>query len=131
MFIVTELLCDNLYEFLRKNRQSADPVYFTVGRIRHVAQQCLVALKFLHAVGIIHSDLKPENIVLADIERADIKIIDFGSSCFLHDTLGTYVQSRSYRAPEVFLGVQYDYRIDVVRHSLYYFVQCTQSYFCS
>lgn len=39
--------------------------------------------------------------------------MDFGNSCFLHDTLGTYVQSRSYRAPEVVLGNGYDCKIDV------------------
>jgi len=33
-----------------------------------------------------------------------VKIIDFGSSCFQNDHLSTYVQSRSYRAPEVILG---------------------------
>lgn len=33
--------------------------------------------------------------------RCDVKLIDFGSSCFTTDTLTTYIQSRSYRAPEV------------------------------
>jgi serine/threonine protein kinase len=36
--------------------------------------------------------------------RCLVKIIDFGSSCFQNDHLSTYVQSRSYRAPEVILG---------------------------
>lgn len=40
-------------------------------------------------------------------------MVDFGNSCFIHDTLGTYVQSRSYRAPEVVLGNGYDVKIDV------------------
>jgi len=39
--------------------------------------------------------------------------VDFGNSCFIHDNLGQYVQSRSYRAPEVILGVGYDYKIDI------------------
>lgn len=42
-----------------------------------------------------------------------MKLIDFGSSCFIHDHLSSYVQSRSYRAPEVILGCKYDYRIDI------------------
>lgn len=42
-----------------------------------------------------------------------MKVIDFGSSCFLTDHLSTYVQSRSYRAPEVILGMPYDQRIDI------------------
>ena len=40
-------------------------------------------------------------------------MIDFGSSCFTTDVLSTYVQSRSYRAPEVILGLPYDQKIDM------------------
>ena len=39
------------------------------------------------------------------LAQVQVKVIDFGSSCFIHDELHTYVQSRSYRAPEVILGV--------------------------
>ena len=37
--------------------------------------------------------------------QASVKLIDFGSSCFASDRLSSYVQSRSYRAPEVVLGL--------------------------
>jgi len=40
-------------------------------------------------------------------------VIDFGSSCFTRDHLSSYVQSRSYRAPEVILGLPYDQKIDL------------------
>ena len=43
----------------------------------------------------------------------EVKVVDLGNSCFIHDNLGTYVQSRSYRAPEVILGTGYDYKIDI------------------
>ena len=39
-------------------------------------------------------------------QTADIKIIDFGSACYITDHLGSYVQSRTYRAPEVILGAR-------------------------
>ena len=42
-----------------------------------------------------------------------LKLIDFGSSCFTTDNLTTYIQSRSYRAPEVPLGHKYDTCIDI------------------
>jgi len=42
-----------------------------------------------------------------------VKVIDFGSSCFVDDHLSAYVQSRSYRAPEVMLGCPYDEKIDI------------------
>ena len=45
--------------------------------------------------------------------RCEVKVIDLGSSCFTSDHLSSYVQSRSYRAPEVILGLPYDQKIDV------------------
>ena len=40
-------------------------------------------------------------------------MIDLGSSCFITDQLSSYVQSRSYRAPEVILGLPYDHKVDI------------------
>lgn len=68
---------------------------------------------FLHGLGIIHCDLKPENILIKSYKRCAVKIIDLGSSCFRSDNLCLYVQSRSYRAPEVILGLPYDEKIDL------------------
>ena len=67
----------------------------------------------MHRLGLIHCDLKPENIMIADFGEPRVKLIDLGSSCFARDRLTTYVQSRSYRAPEVVLRAKYDYKIDV------------------
>lgn len=68
---------------------------------------------FLHGLGIIHCDLKPENILIKSYKKCAVKIIDLGSSCFRSDNLCLYVQSRSYRAPEVILGLPYDEKIDL------------------
>lgn len=78
-----------------------------------ITRQCLEALEYLHNLGILHCDLKPENILLKSYKRCEIKIIDLGSSCFVTDNLCLYVQSRSYRAPEVILGLPYDQKIDL------------------
>jgi serine/threonine protein kinase len=75
--------------------------------------QVLTSLAFLHGLGLIHCDLKPENIMIADFDAPRVKLIDLGSSCFRHDRLATYVQSRAYRAPEVILQAGYDARIDL------------------
>ena len=40
---------------------------------------------------------------------------DFGSACFVHEKIYTYIQSRFYRAPEVILSLQYNAAIDMVR----------------
>lgn len=57
--------------------------------------------------------MKPENILLKTISKSGLKIIDFGSSCFDHERIYTYIQSRFYRAPEVILGIPYNVEIDM------------------
>lgn len=45
-----------------------------------------------------------ENILLRLRGQSQIKVIDFGSSCYDHQRVYTYIQSRFYRSPEVILG---------------------------
>lgn len=113
LFIVTELLRDNLYEYAKYNREVEKKLYFNVGRLQRITKQILNALQFIHDLKLIHCDLKPENILIKSYSRCEVKVIDFGSSCFIHDHLSSYVQSRSYRAPEVILGCRYNYKIDI------------------
>ncbi|KAI8472567.1 MAG: kinase-like domain-containing protein [Monoraphidium minutum] len=113
LFLVCELLRANLYEFQRYQRDNGDDPYFTLPRIQRIATQVLQSLAFLHSLGLVHSDLKPENILIKSYSRCEVKVIDLGSSCFVTDHLSSYVQSRSYRAPEVILGLRYDQKIDI------------------
>lgn len=113
MMLVTELLADNLYEYSKYNRHHDLEFYFTIPRLRRIAKQIVEALFFVHWLKLIHTDLKPENILFVSHSHCIVKVIDFGSSCFLSDHLSSYIQSRSYRAPEVVLGCDYDGRIDV------------------
>ena len=116
LIIVTELLLDNLYEFSKFNRNPANlqAPYFTIGRLQRIAKQVCTALDFIHSLNLIHADLKPENILFSSYSRCEIRVIDFGSSCFRTDKLSSYVQSRSYRAPEVLLGcLPYDCKVDM------------------
>ncbi|CAN6835603.1 unnamed protein product [Brassica oleracea] len=113
LFIVCELLRANLYEFQKFNQESGGEPYFNLSRLQVIMRQCLEALVFLHGLGIIHCDLKPENILIKSYKKCAVKIIDLGSSCFRSDNLCLYVQSRSYRAPEVILGLPYDEKIDL------------------
>lgn len=57
--------------------------------------------------------MKPENILLKNLHKSGIKIIDFGSSCFLESRCYTYLQSRYYRSPELIFGHDYNVEIDV------------------
>ena len=104
---------DNLYEYYRFNKEKEDGLYFSIGRLQKVTKQILIGLEYIHSLKLIHCDLKPENILIKSYSRSETKIIDFGSSCYIHDHLSSYVQSRSYRAPEVIIGCKYDYKIDM------------------
>ena len=63
--------------------------------------------------GVIHCDLKPENVLFTDETFKNVKLIDFGASCEDCSTGFFYVQSRYYRAPEIVLGIEYDHAVDI------------------
>jgi dual specificity tyrosine-phosphorylation-regulated kinase 2/3/4 len=107
--ITFELISVNLYEFLRLNHFQG----ISQSLIRCFAKQVLISLDYTKSLEIVHCDLKPENILLVNPQKAVIKLIDFGSSCFLNERLHTYIQSRFYRAPEIILGIPYTPAIDV------------------
>lgn len=107
--VTFELLSINLYDFLK----AGDFRGLSTSLIRRIAIQILYALNYIQDEGIIHCDLKPENIILKDKNKSGIKVIDFGSSCFLTKRVYTYIQSRFYRAPEIILGVPYTNAIDM------------------
>lgn len=94
--LVFEMLEQNLYDFLKQNKFS--PLSLKV--IRPVLQQVATALKKLKSMGLIHADLKPENIMLVDPVRQPyrVKVIDFGSASHVSKAVcSTYLQSRYYR----------------------------------
>ncbi|EAW11642.1 putative protein kinase [Aspergillus clavatus NRRL 1] len=107
--ISTELLGMNLYEFIKAH----DFKGFHLKLIRRFTKQILSTLTLLHAKKVIHCDLKPENILLVHPMSSEIRVIDFGSSCFENEKVYTYIQSRFYRSPEVILGMSYGMPIDM------------------
>ncbi|EFQ28273.1 uncharacterized protein GLRG_03417 [Colletotrichum graminicola M1.001] len=107
--ISTELLDMNLYEFIKANAFRG----FSLKLIRRFTKQMLSSLNLLKQHKVIHCDLKPENILLRHPLHSEIKVIDFGSSCFENEKVYTYIQSRFYRSPEVILGMTYGMPIDM------------------
>ncbi|KKA29256.1 hypothetical protein TD95_002045 [Thielaviopsis punctulata] len=107
--ISTELLDMNLYEFIKANNFRG----FSLRLIRRFTKQILSSLNLLKQRRVIHCDLKPENILIRHPLHSEIKVIDFGSSCFENEKIYTYIQSRFYRSPEVILGMTYGLPIDM------------------
>ena len=108
--ITFELLWVNLYEAIKRNKFKG----FSPRAVQKFGKSMLVCLDTLWRNKIIHCDLKPENVMLINrLEGFKIKVIDFGSSCYEHLTVYTYIQSRFYRAPEVILGAKYGLPIDM------------------
>ena len=70
--------------------------------IRDLAREILEALKYIHAKGIAHLDLKPENIMVANLGNR-IKIIDLSCAESLSG-YSTPGYTQEYQAPEQVVG---------------------------
>lgn len=66
----------------------------TLDAVRNVAEQLLKALALLEEADVIHCDVKPENVLLCDPEHSYVKLIDFGSSCYVGKTVHLLILSR-------------------------------------
>ncbi|XP_029690258.1 homeodomain-interacting protein kinase 1-like isoform X1 [Takifugu rubripes] len=85
-----------------------------VSKIRPIAKQLFMALSDLKKLGILHTDLKPDNIMLVDQRGLKIKLIDFGLALQTHEAkTGTIMQASGLRAPEIMLGLPFSYPLDI------------------
>jgi serine/threonine-protein kinase PRP4 len=107
--MVFENLSINLREVLKKFGSN---VGINLKAVRVYAQQMFLGLKLFRSCQIIHADLKPDNMLVNDARNL-LKLCDLGSAGMASDTQITpYLVSRFYRAPEIMLGMEFDYAID-------------------
>ena len=108
--MVFENLSLNLREVLKKFGRD---VGINLKAIRAYAQQLFLGLSLLRKCQYLHADLKPDNILVNEARNV-LKICDLGSASSINENItAPYLVSRFYRAPEIILGIPYDYGIDV------------------
>jgi serine/threonine-protein kinase len=96
----------------------------TVQRACRIVQQVTKALAAAHALGVVHRDVKPENIFLheRDGDPDYVKVLDFGVAKLLKPLAslptsstqaGIVIGTPEYMAPEQALGISTDLRVDL------------------
>lgn len=106
VFLSLEHLKYNLVDLLLHKKEANNPNYrFSLTDIKYTMKSWLKAISYMHKSGIIHRDIKPDNIMFD--ECGVLRVIDFGLSCdFPPEHLPMICQATTlnYRAPELFFG---------------------------
>jgi serine/threonine protein kinase len=132
--LVFELVAQNILSFL--HYLDSDFVGLPIPFLKKVVRDTLEGLATMHSRGVVHTDLRPENVLATkplfpyppfpgDSEAAvfhcleddpfavDFKLGDLGNSCHLAGPMNEVIQTRQYRSPEALLGIPYDETTDL------------------
>ena len=109
--LVLEYVPETVYRICRNYKKKKQPVPALL--VRLYIYQLGRALAHIHALGICHRDIKPQNL-LVDPKTQTLKLCDFGSAKKMVATEPnvSYICSRYYRAPELIFGST-DYTTDI------------------
>lgn len=111
LHLVFEFIGDSLLDVLGETRRG-----FSLETLRRYMFHMILALNKIHELGIIHRDIKLENLLI-DKEQNLLKLCDFGSVAIIKQytdrMLTEYVATRWYRSPEILVGATYGKSADI------------------
>lgn len=111
--LVLEYIPETVYRALR--HFAKQKTFMPMIEVKLYTYQLFRSLAYIHALGICHRDIKPQNLLL-DPRTGILKLCDFGSAKKLApgEPNVSYICSRYYRAPELIFGAtNYTTKIDV------------------
>ncbi len=107
-FLVTEYASDSLDKHIHGRQKLSQE------RIVEVAIQICKALEFAHSNGVVHRNIKPQNVQLT--EDGSVKVHDFGIARAIHYSTQSHssppLGTPNYMAPEQWADAQVDGRAD-------------------
>ncbi|KAH8484647.1 hypothetical protein H0E87_026418 [Populus deltoides] len=116
LYLVFEFLDTDLKKFIDSHRKGPNPRPLSPSLIQSFLFQLCKGVAHCHSHGVLHRDLKPQNLLL-DQERGILKIADLGLGRAFTVPLKSYtheIVTLWYRAPEVLLGsTHYSIAIDM------------------
>lgn len=113
LYFITEYVQGgSLWNFIRMNKVCLQSSF-----VKKIIHQLSIGIKTLHYYGIVHRDLKLENVLMDYIDNNNFnaKIIDFGLSQVitpLAKTKETY-GSLIFCSPEILLNIPYNVKVDI------------------
>jgi len=111
--LVLEYVPETVYSISRRHHKHNIPLPLMF--VKLYLYQLSRALAHIHALGICHRDIKPQNL-LVNPKNQQLKLCDFGSAKALvqGEPNVSYICSRYYRAPELIFGsTDYTTAIDI------------------
>eukprot|EP00826_Nyctotherus_ovalis_P016213 TRINITY_DN14678_c0_g2_i1.p1 TRINITY_DN14678_c0_g2~~TRINITY_DN14678_c0_g2_i1.p1 ORF type:complete len:240 (+),score=58.72 TRINITY_DN14678_c0_g2_i1:550-1269(+) len=103
---------EDIHGTIKRYRKLRSPLPLILRKL--YSYQICRGLLYLHALGITHRDMKPQNVLVHEDGR--VALCDFGSAKKIVKGLQNiaYICSRYYRAPELILGAtEYTEMVDV------------------